>query len=252
MLPSLKLDPEKLKGKLVALEGADGYGKTTLAKNLAIALREMGVDVHETRSPYGNSPQVEPFGQLTRFKEQTPLARWLVHAAAHAQHYQYEILPALAAGKTVVCDRFWWSALAYNLQGDGLIWDMNEDIIFQVERLACQGRYPDLVLLVAGRSFRPEFTERANFNQRVRDCYEGLLNSWHKPVGVVMNCDEELPEPEELQEGINLFLITSESYRDRSESEMVMDALRTVRDTFCPELAPPPEESAEEEQEEDE
>lgn len=233
MIPGqIDIDPNDLKGKFIVLEGADGYGKTTLAANLAKLLIDLGVDVHSTRQPYGNHPNVEPFGQLTRFKEQTKLARWLTHAAAHAQQYEYEILPALRAGKTVICDRFWWSALAYNLQGDGLIWHMSEDTLYGIEYLACQGRFPDLILLVSGKSFRPEFEDRQSFNERVVSAYEGLLDSWHLPCANISNIEVDDPDLKEEMGEHGAMMVNEEDLRHLTEGEMAIEALRVVEAAF--------------------
>jgi len=64
--------------------------------------------------------------------------------SARAQMMAELILPALAAGKVVVCDRFVSSTLAYQLGGDGL----TADDIRNVAAVAIRGRWPDLTILL--------------------------------------------------------------------------------------------------------
>lgn len=102
------------RGRLLVIEGIDGAGTTTQAKRLAKALGDKGIDCHLTREPSDG-----PIGKLLRQilagdhapTDATTLG--LLFAADRADHLQREIEPALAAGKTVISDRYYHSSLAY-------------------------------------------------------------------------------------------------------------------------------------------
>lgn len=108
----------KRRGAFVVLEGLDGAGTTTQSRALESALRARGLAVHVTAEPSAG-----PIGVLLRQAltgrltghgqpiDQTTLA--LLFSADRADHAQQEILPALRAGTTVICDRYVLSSLAY-------------------------------------------------------------------------------------------------------------------------------------------
>lgn len=136
------------RGRFVVLEGIDGCGKTTQLAALSrwlptSGLLAPGAQVVCTREPGGTS-----LGQALRQlllhppEGQAPCSRTelLLYAADRAQHVQERILPALAAGDWVLCDRFTGSTVAY--QGDGR--GLDRELITQLERMATGGLQADL------------------------------------------------------------------------------------------------------------
>jgi len=109
------------RGRLVALEGVDGCGKTTQLPHVVAALEGAGHDVVATREPtdgeWGRKIRVMAHtGDLPPPEEEL---RWFMED--RSQHVQELIAPALAAGRTVVTDRYFLSTVAY--QGArGLDW----------------------------------------------------------------------------------------------------------------------------------
>ena len=103
----------------ITFEGGEAAGKTTQIARLATRLRRAGHDVLTTREP-GGSPGAEAIRtlMLDPGTDLTPLADTLLVFAARADHAARLILPALDAGRIVLCDRFTDSTLAY--QGHGL------------------------------------------------------------------------------------------------------------------------------------
>jgi len=95
-------------GRFISFEGIDGSGKSTQAKRLAKALEGLGHDVVLTREP-GGSVGAEEIRALVL---QGDPDRWsaeseiLLFTAARRDHVEKTILPALDAGKIVICDRF--------------------------------------------------------------------------------------------------------------------------------------------------
>lgn len=99
----------------ISFEGIDGCGKSTQARLLADSLRAEGHDVLLTREP-GGSPGAE---EIRRLLVEGKGERWsaetecLLFTAARRDHLERAIGPALAAGRTVITDRFADSTRVY-------------------------------------------------------------------------------------------------------------------------------------------
>ena len=107
----------------ISFEGTEGVGKTTLIRKLFEHFQAHGQEVVLTREP-GGTPLAEQIRSLLlsvnhdeKMSNDTEL---LLMYAARAQHLQQVILPALAQGKMVLCDRFTDSSFAYQCAGRGL------------------------------------------------------------------------------------------------------------------------------------
>ncbi len=110
------------RGKFITLEGIEGAGKSTAARLVAAWLQERGLKVRVTREP-GGTPLAERVRQivLERGEEAvSPVTETLLMFAARALHVQNLILPALAGGEWVVCDRFTDATRAYQGSGRGV------------------------------------------------------------------------------------------------------------------------------------
>jgi dTMP kinase len=105
----------------VTVEGVEGSGKSTLLAGLAVRLRASGHDVVVTREP-GGTPVGEALREILLEKsvDVDPMAEAFMMNASRAQLVAEVIRPALTAGKTVLCDRFADSTLAYQGYGRGL------------------------------------------------------------------------------------------------------------------------------------
>jgi len=101
------------KGAFIVLEGGDGSGKTTQARTLCSALRREGYKVHPTAEPSKSVAGKLIRRRLVHGKKISPEAEALLFAADRFLHLESEIRPALAAGKTVVCDRYMYASFAY-------------------------------------------------------------------------------------------------------------------------------------------
>ncbi len=102
----------------ITLEGGEGAGKSTQARRLAATLAARGRPVLLTREP-GGAPGAEAARTLLLSRPWDPRAETLLHFAARREHVARGIGPALAAGATVVCDRFADSTYAYQVGGQG-------------------------------------------------------------------------------------------------------------------------------------
>lgn len=108
--------------RFVTLEGGEGAGKSSALACLAETLQSQGHAVVVTREP-GGTPLAEAIRDLLlspRAEPVAPLTELMLLFAARAQHWQQVILPALAQGAFVLCDRFLDATYAYQVAGRGL------------------------------------------------------------------------------------------------------------------------------------
>lgn len=134
------------RGKFITIEGLDGCGKSTQLKKLARALQSQGIEVVMTREP-GGTPVAEKIRTVLLDSRTSGLSPWAELAlmfASRAQHIAELILPALDAGKFVICDRFTDSSEAY--QGGGR--QLGSAPVLQLHRTLCRGLQPDLTILM--------------------------------------------------------------------------------------------------------
>lgn len=172
-----------MRGHFITLEGIEGAGKTTQRDAVVGCLRDAGLQVLATREP-GGSDIAERIRAVLLDPANTGMhgeTELLLMFAARAEHLYQRILPALAAGTWVVCDRFTDATYAYQGAGRGL----PVDHIATLERLVQGERRPDLTLLfdlpaavglarARERSAPDRFeSEQRHFFERVRDAYLG-------------------------------------------------------------------------------
>jgi dTMP kinase len=171
--------PRKLKkGLLVVLEGIDGSGKTTQARSLLRRLRYRGRKAvffrEPTRGKWGRAIKK----MAARADSVTPDEELDLFVRDRRENVAKNLAPALAAGKVVVLDRYYFSTIAY--QGakgidPGKIRRLNEK--FTVK--------PDLVIVldvdagaglarIRGRKTRDELFEREDYLARVRQIFLGF------------------------------------------------------------------------------
>lgn len=132
-------------GAFITFEGIDGSGKSTQLKRLADALEAAGHEVVLTREPGGSAGAEEIRslvleGATDRWSAETEI---LLFTAARRDHMERTILPALAAGKIVLCDRFADSTRMYQGMSRG---DLRA-LVDQLHTLMI-GREPDLTVLI--------------------------------------------------------------------------------------------------------
>jgi dTMP kinase len=135
------MTPSPTAGRFVTFEGIDGAGKSSHIEPLAAWWRQQGASVVVTREP-GGTALAEQLREMVLHQPMDPLTEALLVFAARRDHLQRVIEPALAAGSTVLCDRFTDATFAY--QGGGRGFD--GAVLAQLEAWVQQGRQPDLTL----------------------------------------------------------------------------------------------------------
>lgn len=135
------------KGLFITFEGNDGSGKTTVSKRVSEALKEKGYPVIYTREP-GGIEIAEQIRQVILDPANTamdPRTEALLYAASRRQHLVETIIPALADGKIVICDRFVDSSLAYQGIGRGI----GMDEVWNINEFALEGYMPDATIFLS-------------------------------------------------------------------------------------------------------
>lgn len=199
-------------GYLITLEGGEGSGKTTVLKLLAEALEQQGCEVECTREP-GGIEIAEQIRHVILDSNNTKMdgrTEALLYAAARRQHLVEKVIPALDAGKIVLCDRYIDSSLAYQGHARGL--GIAE--IYSINKFAIDDYMPDLTLYF---DVKPEIglariekdqerevnrldLESMKFHLAVREGYQLLVDQYPERIQVIDAAKElELVFKEALQ-----------------------------------------------------
>jgi dTMP kinase len=168
-------------GKFITVEGGEGAGKSSNLAFIRELLENAGIDVVFTREP-GGTALGEDLRELLLGHKHTGMSddcELLMMFAARAEHLHQKIIPALQAGKWVLCDRFTDATYAYQGGGRGI--DMSR--IEMLENWTQGSLRPDLTLLLdlpvetglqrAGERSDPDRfeKEKLSFFEAVRNCY---------------------------------------------------------------------------------
>lgn len=169
------------RGKFITLEGGEGAGKSSNIPFIEHYLREHGISLLMTREP-GGTPLSERIRTILLDKAENHMTsdtELLLMFAARAQHLAQEILPALADGKWVICDRFTDATYAYQGGGRGI-----PNTRIEILEQWVQGDIrPDMTLIFdlpvatglarAGQRSSPDRFEQEDiaFFERVREAY---------------------------------------------------------------------------------
>jgi dTMP kinase len=153
------------RGKFITFEGLDGSGKSTQLEKLARSLRARGVPVTVTREPGGTTTgeKIREVLLHSGTAGLSPMAEMALMFASRAQHIHEVILPALAEGRVVLCDRFTDSTEAY--QGGGR--KLGSKAVLELHEILCGDLQPDLTILLDNDvAFSVERARRRNLKKR--------------------------------------------------------------------------------------
>ena len=134
-----------MSAKFIVIEGLDGSGKTTQIRLLSNRLRAMGRSVAETAEPTSNATGGLIRDALSGFTPRTGTeiaALFMADRAAHNVNPVNGINAMLARGLDVICDRYYYSSLAYQ----GVVSD--PDWVFHINVDCPEIRKPDLCVFL--------------------------------------------------------------------------------------------------------
>lgn len=202
-----------MRGLFITLEGPEGAGKTTNRAYLAEQLQAQGLSVVLTREPGGTALAEQIRNILLAPHDETMAVdtELLLMFAARAQHLAQIILPALAAGKIVICDRFTDATYAYQGGGRGL--DCSR--IALLEQFVQGDLRPDITLLfdlpVADGMARAVARGKLDrFEQEQHDFFEAVRQSYLQRASDdperfrLVNAQQALPD---VQKSLDLHLL---------------------------------------------
>ena len=133
-------------GVFITIEGPEGSGKTTVAKNVVEKLIEEGYKVLYTREPggVGIAEKIRDIILDVNNTNLDPRSEALLYAASRRQHLVEKVIPALENGYVVICDRFVDSSLAYQ----GYARNIGIDEIYDINMFAINNKWPDITILL--------------------------------------------------------------------------------------------------------
>ncbi|WP_209125703.1 dTMP kinase [Alkalihalobacillus sp. BA299] len=185
------------KGLFITAEGGEGAGKTTVLKKVYETLVDQGYRVVMTREP-GGIKISEEIRSIILNQEHIGMdgrTEVLLYAAARRQHLVEKIIPALQAGKVVLCDRFIDSSLAYQ----GFARGIGMENVLTINQFAIDKFWPDLTIyfrvdpkvglarIKKDKSREVNRLDKENeiFHQKVLEGYEQLTKMYKDRIQVV-------------------------------------------------------------------
>ena len=197
-----------MSGTFITFEGPDGAGKTSVLRAIVQRLTPLlGDRLVLTREPGGKDSQVaEAIRDLVLDPNLPSMDAWteaLLYAASRRQHLVDTVLPALAAYKVVVSDRYVDSSIAY--QGGGR--DLGIESVTTINQFATKGVMPTATVYL---DIRPEVglqriqenrqdeinrldVEALSFHQRVTDAYHQLAAQYPERF-LIINAEQDLAD----------------------------------------------------------
>lgn len=202
-----------MKGCFITLEGPDGSGKSTVAKLVVEKLLAEGYEVVHTREPGGieiseriRDVILDPKNTMMDSRTEA-----LLYAASRRQHLVEKVLPAVKAGKIVICERFVDSSLAY--QGFGR--EIGFDEVLSINLFAIDNTYPDMTIYLdvdeqvgldrlKNRKFKDRLDQESiDFHHRVKQGYEEVLKRFKDRIKIV---DASKPLADVVEASYNLII----------------------------------------------
>jgi dTMP kinase len=183
--------------RFISLDGIDGVGKTTQIQRLATLLVDRGHDVLTVRDP-GSTPIGHRLRDLLLDTELEIHRRTeaMLFMAARCEMIETVIRPALAAGKTVISDRFLLANVVYQSIGG----QVSAETLWQLGRLATGGVEPELTILLdmparaaMSRIDRPSDRMEKRGEEYLESVRQAFLAELPRssPATVIINADQD-------------------------------------------------------------
>lgn len=204
-----------MKGVFVTFEGIEGCGKSTQVQLLVDYLTYRNIPHITTREP-GGTPIAEAIRNLLldpECKEMLPETELLLYCASRAQHTGELILPALSAGKVVICDRYYDSTYAYQ----GAARALSEPLIDTLTGFSTFQTIPDLTVLldmnvedglsrIQERKLDRLEQENIEFHRKVREQFLSIAKKHAHRYLVLNGSDPREFIHSQIQEAINTLI----------------------------------------------
>lgn len=184
-----------MSGIFITLEGPDGSGKSTIVNLLSDYFSSSNIDYIFTREP-GGTKIGEDIRNIILDNENTKMSartEALLYAASRSQHIHEKIIPALQAGKVVLCERFVLSSLVYQGIGRGL----GVEDVKAINNFGTKGLKPDLTLFfdidpivslnrkMLGENVDRLEMEGMEFHREVYNGYLELINKYPENIVII-------------------------------------------------------------------
>jgi len=130
----------------ITFEGIEGSGKTTQIRHAAEFLEKHGFECVATREPGGTKigEKIRAILLDPENKDMDPAVELLLYTADRTQHVKELVNPLLAAGKTVVCDRYYDATVVYQ----GVARGLDIELIHNLHKLLLKDLKPDITILL--------------------------------------------------------------------------------------------------------
>lgn len=196
-----------MNGKFITLEGCEGVGKSTQLRLLSEYLEASRIEALFTREP-GGTAVAEELRRILLAKDMpvSPLVEAMLFASARVDNIDRVILPALDAGKLVICDRYLDSSLAYQGEARGLGFQK----VLELNSYAVERCMPDCTVFIdldpavswrkiSGKTVAGDRLENesAEFHTKVYAGYQKLVGLYpERIVAVVPDVDKKATHEE--------------------------------------------------------
>ncbi|MBU0986422.1 MAG: dTMP kinase [Proteobacteria bacterium] len=130
----------------ITFEGIEGSGKTTQIRHAAEFFEKHGFECVATREPGGTKigEKIRAILLDPENKDMDPAVELLLYTADRTQHVKELVNPLLAAGKTVVCDRYYDATVVYQ----GVARGLDIELIHNLHKLLLKDLKPDITILL--------------------------------------------------------------------------------------------------------
>ena len=172
------MEKNSYSGKFIVIEGLDGAGKTAQAVELADFLRQAGKDVFATKEPTVNSDAGKKIKQILRGEiSASKLGLQELFVQDRKEHLEKEIIPALRQGKSVVCERYVFSTIAYGASEElsvDLLAKMNDNFLLPDLTVFIDVSPESCVKRIESRGDPKELFEKKEKLERVAKIYKEI------------------------------------------------------------------------------